>query len=288
MFREDVSGQEDTRRRDGGKPQQRDGARVLQSVPSLRLSVAELAVFRRRQDRAHPLHGEVGRAVAAHHDLDAQHHPYRRAGACRAGHAVHRRGAAAAFLRLRHRGVDPEEEMGADHLRRSGKGRRQDRPAARRGDRQYRLAQAIRGQRGLFLPLAGLRVVGRRVVRREEGQGGRPRHPGQRSSAGDRDRPAAQRPAASASRRGIQGMVRRPRLEGRFSGVGAGAPHPVQERHSRHRECRRRHRQGHRPALHLRVLPVELGPRRRLHHPPGRHRSIPKGKYRIEKGEKFE
>ena len=32
------------------------------------------------------------------------------------GHAVHRRGAAAAFLRLRHRGVDPEEEVGADHL----------------------------------------------------------------------------------------------------------------------------------------------------------------------------
>ena len=27
-----------------------------------------------------------------------------------------------------------------------------------------------------------------------------------------------------------------------FPGVGAGAPHPVQERHSRHRECRRRHR----------------------------------------------
>ena len=31
------------------------------------------------------------------------------------------------------------------------------------------------------------------------------------------------------------------------------------------------HRQGHRPALHLRVLPVELGARRRLHHPPRRH-----------------
>ena len=56
-----------------------------------------------------------------------------------------------------------------------------------------------------------------------------------------------------------------------FPGMGAGAPHPVQERHPRHRECRRRHRQGHRPALHLRVLSLELGPRRRLHHPPGRH-----------------
>ena len=73
-------------------------------------------------------------------------------------------------------------------------------------------------------------------------------------------------------RRGIQGMVRRPRLEGRLPGVGAGAPHPVQERHPRHRERRRRSRQGHRPALHLRVLPVELGSRRRLHHPAGRHR----------------
>src|ERR1700722_11400537 len=56
--------------------------------------------------------------------------------------------------------------------------------------------------------------------------------------------------------------------------MGAGAPHPVQERYSRHRECRRRHRQGHRQALHLRVLPVELGSRRRLHHPAGGdHRS---------------
>ena len=122
-----------------------------------------------------------------------------------------------------------------------------------------------------FCRSPGLREVGRRVVRREEGQGGRPRHPGQRSSARDRDRPAAQRAAASASRRGIQGMVRRPRLEGRLPGVGAGASHPVQERHPRHRERRRRSRQGHRPALHLRVLPVELGSRRRLHHPPGRH-----------------
>ena len=74
---------------------------------------------------------------------------------------------------------------------------------------------------GLFLPLAGLRGVGRRLVRGEEGQGGRPRHPGQRPSARDRDRPAAQRSAASASRRRIQGMVRRPRLEGRLSRNGS-------------------------------------------------------------------
>ena len=170
------------------------------------------------------------------------------------GTAVHRRGAAAAFLRLRHRGVDPEEEMGADHLRRSGKGGRQDRAAARRGDRQHRLAQALRGQRGLFLPRAGLRAVGGRMVRREEGQGHRPRHPGQRPSARHRDRPAAQRAAASAPRRRIQEMVGRARLEGRFPRLGAGAPHPVQERHSGHRERRRRHRQGHRPALHLRAV----------------------------------
>ena len=65
--------------------------------------------------------------------------------------------------------------------------------------------------------------------------------------------PAAQRAAASASRRGIQEVVGRPRLEGRLPGMGAGAPHPVQERHSRHRERRRRPRQGHRAALHLRA-----------------------------------
>ena len=35
-------------------------------------------------------------------------------------------------------------------------------------------------------------------------------------------------------------VVGRPRLEGRLPGMGAGAPHPVQERHPRHRECRRR------------------------------------------------
>src|SRR5882757_1369308 len=54
--------------------------------------------------------------------------------------------------------------------------------------------------------------------------------------------------------------------------MGAGAPHSVQERHPRHRECRRRHRQGHGQALHLCILPVELGPRRWLYHPPRRHR----------------
>ncbi len=40
----------------------------------------------------------------------------------------------------------------------TGKGRRQDRAAARRRDRQYRLAPSIRGQRGLFLPRARLRA----------------------------------------------------------------------------------------------------------------------------------
>ena len=54
-------------------------------------------------------------------------------------------------------------------------------------------------------------------------------------------------------------------------GMGAGASHAVQQRHSRHRERRRRPRQGHRQARHLRLLPVELGSRRRLHHPSRRH-----------------
>ena len=70
---------------------------------------------------------------------------------------------------------------------------------------------------------------------------------------------------------GIQGMVRRTRLEGRLPGMGAGAPQAVPRPASRHRECRRRPRQGHRQALHLRLLPLELGPRRRLHHSAGRH-----------------
>jgi len=33
--------------------------------------------------------------------------------------------------------------------------------------RQHRLAQALRGQRGLFLPLPRFRALGRRMVRRE-------------------------------------------------------------------------------------------------------------------------
>src|SRR5215475_15509807 len=109
------------------------------------------------------------------------------------------------------------------------------------------------------------------MVRREEGQGGRPRYPGQRPSARDRDRSAAQRPAASAPCRGISRVVGWTRLEGRLPRMGAGAPHPVQERHSRHRERRRRHRQGHWAPLHLRAVSVELGARRRLHHPPRRN-----------------
>ena len=38
--------------------------------------------------------------------------------ACRAGHAIHRRGAAAAFLRFRHRHIGAKEAVGADYLRR--------------------------------------------------------------------------------------------------------------------------------------------------------------------------
>src|SRR6195256_6403470 len=47
--------------------------------------------------------------------------------------------------------------------------------------------------------------------------------------------------------------------------MGAGAQDPVQERHPRHRQC-------HGQALHLRIFPVELGSRRRLHRSSGRHR----------------
>ena len=41
--------------------------------------------------------------------------------------------------------VAAEEEMGTDHLRRSGESGRQDRAAARRRHHQYRLAREIRG-----------------------------------------------------------------------------------------------------------------------------------------------
>ena len=144
----------------------------------------------------------------------------------------------------------------------------------------------VRGQRGLFLPRARLRAVGRRMVRREEGQGGRPRHPGQRPSARHRHRPAAQRPAASASRRGIQEMVGRPRLEGRLPGMGAGAPHPVQERHPRHRERRRRLDKvtGRRCTFAFFPWNWDRGDGCII-----RLVAIvdPKGDYRIEKGEKF-
>src|SRR4051812_804128 len=78
-------------------------------------------------------------------------------------------------------------------------------------------------------------------------------------------------------------MVRRPRLEGRSPGVGTGASQAVHQRHPRHRECRRRSRQGHRSALHICVLPLELGSRRRLHHPPRRHHR-PQGQLSDRKG----
>src|SRR6188508_748110 len=45
-------------------------------------------------------------------------------------HVVHRRGTASAFLRLRHRRFDPQEQVGADHRRRPGKGLRQDHSSA--------------------------------------------------------------------------------------------------------------------------------------------------------------
>ena len=51
------------------------------------------------------------------------------------------------------------------------------------------------------------------------------------------------------------------------SPLGAGASQALHQWHSRHRERRRRSRRRHRQARHLRVLPVELGSRRRLHHP---------------------
>src|SRR6185312_16073418 len=41
--------------------------------------------------------------------------------------------------------------------------------------------------------------------------------------------------------------------------------------HPRHRKCRRRHRQGHGKTLHVRLFPVELGPRRWLHRQAGRY-----------------
>ena len=48
-----------------------------------------------------------------HHHNHACHHPYRRAGACSSGHALHRRGTAAALLRVRPGGIDPQEDSGS-------------------------------------------------------------------------------------------------------------------------------------------------------------------------------
>ena len=61
----------------------------------------------------------------------------------------------------------------------------------------------------------------------------------------------------------------RPQGARRLPGVGALPPrHPVRG-HLRLRERRRRHRQGHRQARHLRRVSVALGRRRRLHRPAG-------------------
>src|SRR5262245_35188481 len=53
----------DSWRRLRGEPEQRDGPRVLQPVSSVWISVAQLALFRGRQDRAHPLPRQIGGAV---------------------------------------------------------------------------------------------------------------------------------------------------------------------------------------------------------------------------------
>ena len=73
------------RRVDGGEPCTAWGPSST-TVPSLRPSVPELALFRGCQDRAHPLSREVGRCRSGSRP-DAQHHLSMRRP--RAGHAVH-------------------------------------------------------------------------------------------------------------------------------------------------------------------------------------------------------
>ncbi|MCO5066756.1 MAG: cyclase family protein [Rhizobiaceae bacterium] len=74
-------------------------------------------------------------------------------------------------------------------------------------------------------------------------------------------RTSPQRPAASALGGRIPDLVRRTRLEGGSSRVGARPSQALQQGNTRHRECRRRPGRRDGKARHLRVLPVELGSR---------------------------
>ena len=158
----------------------------------------ELAVFRRRQNRANPRYGEVRCVVPAHHHVDALRPRIstRRRMWCRARPSSTRcrcrissaRGIVVSLPKKKW------ELITADDLEKAcGK-------AIRPHDvhhRQHRLAQGLRGRRPYFAYCPGFVPFGRPMDGRSPGQGRRPRHPGQRPSAGDRDRPAAQRPAAA-------------------------------------------------------------------------------------------
>ena len=146
--------------------------------------------------------------------------------------------------------------------------------AVRPGDvhhRQYRLAPAnMSDSEEYFCLVPGFRAFGGRLVRREKGQGGRPRHAGQRSSARHRHR------SRIATGRCIPHLAEEFKAwsggidwkEAHFRKMGACASQAVHQRHSGHRERRRRPRRGDRQARHVRVFPLELGSRRRLHHSP--------------------
>ena len=87
------------------------------------------------------------------------------------------------LLRHGRRGIDPQGPVGGDYGADDLENATPDDPRGRHRRRQYRLAPALRRQPDLLRLLPGFLQGGRRVVRREEGQDGRHRHPGARPSA---------------------------------------------------------------------------------------------------------
>jgi len=230
--------------------------------------------FGRRQDRAYSLHGEVRRALAAHHDFDAQHHTHRRAGARHPGDTFHRRkcrcrtsSVPASWSRFQRK---KWQQITYDDLEKAA-GKIVRPPRCR--DRQHRLASQVRGQRRLFLPRARLRAVGGRMVRREEGPRSsvttlKPMDHPLATAIG----PAAQWPAASAfsprnTRSGRKVATGRTTSRNGSPSIASCSRNGILGIENIGGDLDK----GHRTALHIRVLSVELGSRRRLHHSPCRH-----------------
>ncbi len=213
---------------------------ILRSQPSLGPWHAAMAVARQSQCPGAGVSCQgrpSGAAIRRHH---ASRHPYGCADPCGGEPADTDRLSAVALLRHRRRRFDPERQVGRRHAEGSGT-RRAENPEERHRDDQHREPQELRRQSRL------LRLFARPLQRSGGVAGGtrrqtrRHRRAGARSPARHLPRSAWAGTGAAASRRRVQGRDR-PSHHRRLPVLGAGAQDHDDQRHSRHREYRRRYR----------------------------------------------